>query len=314
MSPPFIAVVGPTGSGKTALGVALAQALGTSVVSADSQLVYTGLDIGTAKPTNDEMQGIPHHMIDLVTPTERYTVARYREEALPLLNNIRSDGHVPIVVGGTGLYVRALLDPPLSPEVSPDLAFRAELEAWMQQQGEGDNGMLALHKRLEALDPRRASEIHFRNTVRILRALEIIEATGKPVPESVSPNVNDIIWIGLTYQDRDLMRDRIDKRIQAMLDTGWVEEVRQLMEQYGPEAHALQVAHGYPELIQYLQGQRSLESAIAQIETNIHQYARRQLTWYRQDLFKQAKSLHWFEIDVISQNDILTKALDILKR
>ncbi|MEB3285944.1 MAG: tRNA (adenosine(37)-N6)-dimethylallyltransferase MiaA [Vampirovibrionales bacterium] len=307
--PFFIAVVGPTGSGKTALGVQLAKALGSQVISADSQLVYRGLDIGTAKPTFAERQGVAHHMIDLVSPDDdSFTVAGYRMMGREILNDLHRQHKIPVVVGGTGFYVRALLDAPLAPDVTPDPAFRTQMRAYLEA-----NGELALHRLLTEKDPRRASQVHPRNTVRVIRALEIINALGGPVPEMPQPDVTQALWVGLGYSQRERMRQRIDQRIRAMLAAGWQEEVESLLVRYGKEAHALKVAHGYPELVEVCQGNCSLSSAIKQLEINIHQYATRQETWYRHQIYRPKGSstevIRWFDVDQGPFDDVTDKAL-----
>jgi tRNA dimethylallyltransferase len=286
-------VVGPTATGKTALGVAVAQALqaaglGTvEIISADSRVIYQALNIGTAKPTLEEQGGIPHHLIDVAHPTEAYSAARYQQEATAVLEAIVARGHLPVVVGGTGFYLRALLQEEFIPSVPPNEGFREALIAWADTQPPG-----ALHQRLAALDPVRAAALHPNDQVRLVRALEIIHHTGAPVPNAPQPRPHSVCWIGLTYGDRDLLRRKIDQRIEVMLAAGWLEEVADLLERYGPEAEALRVTHGYPELVQVVQGQRSLEDAIAQIQINIHQYARRQMTWFRRN-----PAIHWLTVD-----------------
>ncbi|MGE0200965.1 MAG: tRNA (adenosine(37)-N6)-dimethylallyltransferase MiaA [Candidatus Melainabacteria bacterium] len=302
--PAIVAVVGTTASGKTRLGVALAQALGGEVISADSQLVYRELNIGTAKPTPGETAGIPHHLIDCVPPTEPYTVARYRTEASGVLRSLLAAGKTAVVVGGTGLYIRALLQEEFFPDVPPDAEFRAGMKALADREG-----AQALHARLQTADPERAAALHPNDVVRVIRALEIIHHTGGPVPTRRQglqlPGV--IHWVGLHYEDRDRMRAVMDERIEAMLAAGWLAEVQALMHRYGadPPAHALTVAHGYPEWVKHLRGELDFEAARDQIRINIHQYGRRQLTFFRPN-----PAIHWLAVDSCHSPGGFTKLLN----
>lgn len=289
-----IAVVGPTATGKTALSVEIAQWLNTEIVSADSQVLYRELDIGTAKPTLEERQGIPHHMIDVAAPDEAFSAASYQEQAAMHLENIWSVGKVPVVAGGTGFYLKALLQADFIPDVPPNEAFRATMADWAEREGSE-----ALHRLLQEKDPERAEALHPNDRVRIIRALEIIDTTGQPVPKRSENKALDVLWFGLTYEDRDLLRSRIDQRIEVMMQAGWLEEVETLIQQYGSEAHALGVAHGYPELVDVVLGKRSLENALEQIRINIHQYARRQMTWFRRN-----RDVNWLFCDQISNEQL----------
>ncbi len=300
-----IAVLGTTASGKTGVGVFLASALGSCVVSADSQLVYQELDIGTAKPTEDEMQGIPHSMIDVVSPTEAFTVERYQKEAYACLEECWNKETIPVVAGGSGFYFRALLQESFVPPVPPNPEIRDTLKSFVDAHGSD-----ALYQRLLKSDPRRAGQLHPNDVVRVIRALEIIEITGKPVPDKrEAKDELDVLWLGLSYQDRDKQRQRIDERIDVMMDAGWVEEVRTLKEKYGASAHALQVAHGYPELLNYLEGSMTWDEALAQIQINVHQYARRQMTFHRPN-----KSIDWHWVDETPlEGAYLTKLLETVQ-
>ncbi len=305
-----IAVVGPTATGKTAMAVEIARWLDTDVISADSQLIYRELNIGTAKPTEAEKQGILHHMIDVAAPDETFSAANYQQQASQHLEALWRRGKVPVVAGGTGFYIRALLEADFIPEVPPNEALRT----WLAKHASAE-GSPALHRLLAEKDPRRAAMLHPNDQVRIVRALEIIEATGQPVPNENKPKDMEVLWFGLTYEDRDLLRNLIDRRIELMMTAGWLEEVADLVARYGPETQALQVAHGYPELVQVVLGQRTLEEALTQVQINIHQYARRQMTW-----FKRNGLIHWRERDrypwgelmnsvqaVITESGILSK-------
>lgn len=299
-----IAVVGPTATGKTALAVEIARWLETDVVSADSQLVYRELDIGTAKPTPEEKRGIPHHMIDIAAPDENFSVVTYRAMAEAHLKRLWDEGKTPVVAGGTGFYIRALLEADFIPDVPPDEAFRAEMATLAEL-----HGTPYLHDLLGEKDPVRAAALHPNDRFRVVRALEIIHATGLPVPRHDEPRDFEICWFGLTYEDRDLLRGLIDQRIDAMLAAGWLEEVKRLVATYGPDVQALKVAHGYPELVQVAQGERSLEDAVAQIQINIHQYARRQMTWFRRN-----REIRWFARELTPWGELLNSAREVITR
>lgn len=307
-----IAVAGPTATGKTRLGVSLAEYLGGEVISADSRIIYRELDIGTAKPTPAEMRGVPHHMIDVARPTEAFSAARYRSEAGAVLNRLLAEEKTPVVVGGTGFYLRTLLEPSFLPDVPPDEAFREKMAVLAEEKGSP-----WLYGLLAGKDPDRAAAVHPNDRFRIIRALEIVEKTGRPVPRSdqrVSSDQfrpYDVIWFGLYYENRDLLRARIDTRIEEMLAAGWLDEVKRLVAKYGPEAKALQVAHGYPELVQYLQGQLEWEEAALRMRINIHQYARRQMTWFRAGRY-QNYGMTWFAVDEIPFEDIEARCRALL--
>lgn len=285
--PKAIAIIGPTATGKTALSVEIAQWLNSEVISADSQIIYRELNIGTAKPSEVEKKGVPHHMIDVAAPNEPFSAAAYQEQASHHLKVVQQQGQIPIVAGGTGFYLRALLQSDFIPSVAPNEAFRATMSQLAEEQGSA-----ALHDLLTEKDPVRAAALHPNDQVRIIRALEIIDATGLPVPNSPQDKSLDVLWLGLTYEDRDILRARIDLRIAEMMAAGWLEEVESLVNQYGPDAHALGVAHGYPELVEVVLGKRSLADALEQIRINIHQYSRRQMTWFRRN-----PAIQWAVLD-----------------
>jgi tRNA dimethylallyltransferase len=272
-----LVLVGPTAIGKSSLALRLAQRWGAVIVSADSQLVYQGLNIGTAKPTLQEQALVPHYLMDLVPPTSTYSAALYKSEALQTLAALRKEGRKVIVVGGTGFYLRQLFEVSSLPEVPPNPAFRKQLELWASAQPAG-----ALYERLKQLDPVRAKQLYPQDTPRLLRALEIIEATGQPVPALTfqAHPPTGVLWRGLYPQNREALWQCIEQRVQAMLESGWQQEAEALAQQHGAAAHALQVAHGYPELLAVSRGEMPLAAAQTQIVTKVRQYSRRQWTWF----------------------------------
>ena len=284
-----IAVVcGPTASGKTALAVELAILLDGEVVSADSMQVYKGLDIGTAKPTAEEMRGVPHSMLDVAEASEDYSVARYVQQAVPVVDGILARGKLPIVAGGTGLYIDALI---AGREFAPfsDTGLRRELEHRADTEG-----LAALCAQLERVDREAAGRIHPNDRKRIIRALEVVLSTGRTISahneytRSLSPRY-EAVKIGLRFQSRADMWARIDARVDEMFARGLVEEVRALSAALPPGCTAMQ-AIGYKELSAALKEGRSLDQARAEIKLRTRQYAKRQLTWFRRDT-----AIGWYE-------------------
>ena len=277
----LLAVVGPTASGKTALSVALAERLGGEIVSCDSMQVYCGMDIGTAKPTAEERAGIPHYMIDVADPHIPYSAAEYVAAAQACISDIHSRGKLPILCGGTGMYLDSLLRGGFE-EMATDPALRQSLLDFAAQYGSH-----ALHERLRAVDPESADAIHENNVKRVVRALEIYESTGitKTVSDrlsrtSVSPYRAAVI--GLDYPDREILYERIARRVEQMLTDGLVEETRALEAAgvFATNATAAQ-AIGYKELLPYLRGDCTADEATATLITATRRYAKRQLTWFR---------------------------------
>lgn len=275
---PVIVIAGPTASGKTALSIALAQKLNGEIVSADSMQIYKHMNIGTAKPDLQERAGIPHYMMDIIEPWQAYSVAQYTQEARTCMKEIASRGRMPIVVGGTGLYISGLVENIVYEEIQVDSALHAELEAFAQTH-EPD----ALHKRLLECDPEAAGEIHANNQKRVLRALEMYLTTGLTLKErnlrsKSGPKEFDYTVYAIDM-DRAVLYDRIDRRVDMMADAGLVEEVRRVSEM-GMSRTARQ-GIGYKEILEHLSGKISLEEALNQIRQSSRNYAKRQLTWFR---------------------------------
>ncbi len=280
-------MVGPTASGKTELAVALAEQLHGELLSADSRQIFRGCDIGTNKPKSVELRGIPCHLLDLVQPGERFTVADYREAATLAVDLVASRGGLPIFQGGTGLYLRAVLEGWNLAGAPPDPRMRAVLELRLEEQG-----VQALYDELRRLDPA-AAERTQGNPRRIIRALEIHSVTGQPptLARRASPPGWRRIVLGVDVSLDDLDA-RIATRVDRMLAAGWLDEV-QLIRSRHPQADLRLLGHGYPELADYLEGTRSLEDARASIVRQVRQYARRQLTWFRADA-----QVHWIAPDL----------------
>ena len=283
----IICVVGPTASGKTKLAVELAKKLDGEVLSCDSMQIYRHMDIGTAKPTVEEMRGIPHHMIDVVEPDERFSVGKYVEMADIVLQDILNRGKTAIVAGGTGLYADSLiLGRSFAP--IPSSGKREALEARMETEGAE-----ALLRELAAVDAETAAKLHPADRKRIIRALEVYEETGRPISEhdretrSLPPKY-EALWLGLDFSDRTELYRRIDLRVERMMTDGLLNELDRLLDAgVSPCATAMQ-AIGYKELLAYRRGEGTLEEAVALIQQRSRNYAKRQLTWFRRN-----SDVHW---------------------
>ncbi len=273
--PPLCAVVGTTASGKSALAVDLAQRVGGEIVSADSRQVYRGLDIGTGKTTPAEQRGVRHHLLDVADVRSRFTVAEYQSLALATLDEVWDRGVLPILVGGTGLYVRAVIDNPTYPAVAPDPTLRAQLER---------RPLPDLVATLRRLDPVGAERIDRANPRRVVRALEVTLGTGVPfsAQQRHGPARARALQLGVTWPAEEL-RQRIDERLDARLATGLVEEVLGLLADGVPAARLLELGLEYRFVARYLQGALAYDAMVADLKLAIRQYAKRQLTWFRRD-------------------------------
>lgn len=269
-----IAVVGATASGKTAYAVNLAKQINGEIISADSRLVYKGLDIGTAKPTMDEREGIPHHMIDVVEPEVDYSVGLYSQTAGNIIDEIISRGKTPIIAGGTGLYFRILLENYDLPKINPDYELRNELA-----QLEFDE----LYNMLVKLDSDAAKLVVQNDKRRAIRFIEIVKLTGVPVSEArgIKEPEYDVEWIGLNYP-REELYGRINKRVDLMLEQGLVDETKKLLSEHGRISNIIDTI-GYREITSYLDGELTLNEAADKLKQNTRNYAKRQLTWFRKN-------------------------------
>lgn len=287
--PPVAAIVGPTGVGKTALAIQLAQRLEAEVVSADSRLLYRGMDIGTAKPTLAERAGVSHHLIDVAEPDQVWSLAQYLSAARRVIEDIHRRGRLPLLVGGTGQYLRSLSEGWSPPEAAPLPHLRLALENWARQITPA-----GLHQRLGVIDPAAAGRIDPRNLRRTVRALEVIFSTGRRFSEqrSRSQPPYRMLQLGLTLPRPELYQ-RIDARIEQMIAAGLVEEVAALLERgYSPELPTFS-AIGYREISAYLQGEISLEEAVRLMKRQTRIFVRRQANWFRLD----DPNIHWFNAD-----------------
>ena len=298
MKPNILVICGPTASGKTALAVELALRFGGEVVSADSMQIYRRMDIGTAKPTEEEKRGVPHHMIDVAEPGENYSVARYVQEAVPVVDGILARGRLPIVAGGTGLYIDHLVAGRQFAPFAPDSGLREEIQA----QAKAD-GLPALYAQLQQVDPEAAGKIHPNDEKRIVRALEVFLSTGRPLSRfdaesRALPSRYAPLTIALNFQERPWLWERIDRRVDEMLARGLEGEVRSLLaEGIPPDCTAMQ-AIGYKELAAALLEGRPVRSGAEEVKLRSRQYAKRQLTWFRRN--RDARWFEWEKIPNIS--------------
>lgn len=283
-----IVICGPTASGKTGLSIELAKKINGEIVSCDSMQIYKDMDIGTAKPTKQEMQGIKHYLIDFVLPTKRYSVADFKKDATQSIENILKDGKVPIVVGGTGLYVDTLTKNITYPEIEIDLEYRKQLEKIADEQG-----LEKLYEQAKTIDEQAMQAISKNDKKRIMRVLEIYHQTGKTKTQMeeesrLIPPPYDYCMFAIDM-DREKLYERINKRVDLMIKNGLIEEVKQLLEKYNEFPTAMQ-GLGYKEVVSYLNDEMTKEEMIEKLKMETRRYAKRQLTWFRKD-----KNIKWID-------------------
>ena len=303
---PIICLAGPTASGKTALAVALAQALNGEVVSCDSMQVYKFMDIGTAKPTLDEMGGVPHHMIDVADPREDYSVSRYCKDAAPIVEDIVSRGKTAIIAGGTGLYMDSLIrGNDFAPFPSTGVRERLERQADAE-------GLEAMRSWLRSIDPEAEARIQDRK--RLLRALEVYLETGETITEhnrrtqALPPRFTPL-WLGLDFENRQSLYSRIDLRVTHMLEAGLLQEIRSLLQSGVPDTATAMQAIGYKEFVSALNGHGTVEAAADSVRQSSRRYAKRQLTWFRRN-----PAVHWLiREDETSGEEIFRSARQIIQ-
>ncbi len=300
----LIAIVGPTASGKTSLSIRLAKKYNGEIVSADSMQIYKGMTIATAKPTEQEMCGVPHHLIDFLPTDKTFSVSQYAELANCAIEDIFSRGKQPILCGGTGLYVRSLIENIQFPPDKPNGNIRAVL----RERYESEGGQ-ALIDELSKFDPETAAKLHPSNGKRIIRAIEIYLTTGKTMSEHIKESKNvpspyKIIAIGINYADRQKLYDRINLRVDIMLEQGLLEEAARFYS--GENSETSTAAIGYKELKPYLDGKTDLETAVERLKLETRHYAKRQLTWFKRDDY-----IHWIYADICG--DVYEEAVKIIE-
>ncbi len=301
----IIAVAGPTASGKTALAIEIAKRISGEVVSCDSMQIYRGMDIGTAKPDAEEMCGIPHHMIDIVEPNQRYSVADFTRDARTCIDDILDRGKVPVIAGGTGLYMDSVLLNIAFDEVEQDMGYRAELQQFADRFGAEE-----LHKKLLEKDPEAAERIHPNNIRRVIRALEVCHTTGKTFTQVNAESRRELLYDSLVFgidTDRQVLYDRIDRRVDIMLEKGLLGEVRELFKAgLGRETTAMQ-AIGYKELFDFIEEKCTYDEAVEKIKQESRRYAKRQITWLRRN-----EMIDWISAD--KAEEVFEKCFDFLAR
>ena len=309
--PRILCVVGPTACGKTKMGVLLARRYDGEVVSVDSMQIYRGMTIGTAAPTAEEMDGVPHHMVAVADPAESWSVARFAQEADKSIQDILSRGKLPILVGGTGLYLDAVVAGRTFAPGEAGGEIRRQLEARLAAEG-----IAPLLEELEQVDPESAARLHPSDEKRVLRALEVYRETGKTISEhnretQAVPNKYAPLYIGLAFRDREDMKALIDRRVDDMVASGLVEENQALLSRGVPRRATALQAIGYKEVLSAMEGKTSLEEAVAEVKLRSQQYAKRQLTWLRRN-----PDIHWIywekERDFASALQIATETLSAL--
>jgi len=306
IDPPLLVIVGPTAVGKTALSLHLAEAFDGEVVSADSRSFYRGMDIGTAKPTLAERARVPHHLVDIADLDETVGLAEFQDLAYAAIDDIRARGKLPLLVGGTGQYVRAIVEGWRIPRVAPHPILREELEAKAEEESP-----YALHDWLKRLDPEAAEDIHPHNVRRVVRALEVCLVTGRPISEQQGkePPPYPVFQIGLTM-DRDLLYERADKRLELMIDVGLVEEVRWLLEQGYDWSLPAMSAVGYAEFKPYFEGEMTLDEVVAAIQSDLRRFIRHQYNWFDLD----DPDIHWFDAADTTHEEIESIVREWLNR
>lgn len=294
--PPLIALLGPTAVGKTDLSLALCRQFRGEIVCADSRQIYRHMDIGTAKPSPQERAAVPHHLFDICLPNETLTVSQYQQMAYETIDAIHRRDHVPFLVGGSPLYLRAVVEGLRIPEVPPNPELRAELEAFAEAEG-----WQALYQRLQTLDPATAARTDGKNVRRVVRALEIFMTTGRPKVEleGKEPPPYRTLLVGLD-RPRERLYQRIDQRAEEMVRNGLIDEVRWLLDAgYDPALPALS-SLGYREFSAYLHGQMSRDEALEKLKTETHRYVRHQYTWFR-----RMKQITWFDMEETEPAEIV---------
>lgn len=304
-----VSVVGPTASGKTKLGVDLAKRFNGEIISADSMQIYTGMQIATAKPTKDETDGIPHHLMDFLPPDKSYSVARFVEDAQSCIRDITSKGKLPVIVGGTGLYVDSLLNNIKFNEEIRDEAYSKKLWQLYREKGVGE-----LLEILRGFDSDSAARLETeRNPKRIIRAVEFYHTTGITMSEQIAksksePSPYNAVKIGINYEDREKLYDRINRRVDIMLSQGLVEETRYVLSQ--PLSFTSVKAIGYKELAPYINNEKTLEECVEKLKRETRRYAKRQITWFKRD-----KEINWLYADAFSSYDeMLAQAVNIINK
>ena len=307
---PLVIITGPTAAGKSALAVALAKRIGGEVISADSMQVYRGMDIGSAKITPEEMEGVPHHLLDILEPEEEFSAAAFKELADQAIQDIYKRGKIPIIAGGTGFYIQTVLYDIRFNENETDPEYRAKLE---KEAAKGEEGILGLYNRLREIDPLSAERIHQNNIKRVIRALEYYHLTGQPISLHNDEQARQTSPYNFAYfvltDDRAAIYERIDRRVDKMIKAGLEAEVKKLKDRGCTRDMVSMQGLGYKEMLDYLNGECTLEQAVYLIKRDSRHFAKRQLTWFRRE-----RDVRWLDHQEFNnEEDILEEVCSQLK-
>jgi len=302
----LIAIVGPTGIGKTKLAIQLARRFNGEIINADSRQIYRGMDIGTAKPTKEELASVPHYLIDIMEPNQEFNLAEYRHLAYQSIKDVQKRGKIPFLVGGSGLYIWTVLEGWIVPQIAPDISFRRE------QEKKAEMGQAAdLYQELKQIDPVAASKIDPRNIRRVIRALEVNNTSAKPfsqLQKKQAPSFQTLI-IGLTAERAELYR-RVDARVDDMVKQGFVAETNNLMAKGYTLNLPAMFSIGYREIGQYLNGEMTLDEAIYKIKVGTHRFIRHQYAWFR----LKDERIKWFDVDKMNEGDVESVVEEFVKQ
>ena len=295
----IIAIAGPSSTGKSELGIKLAKELNGEIISVDSRQIYREINIGTAKPSEQEKTGIKHHLMDFLNLDEEYTVAQFSDDANRIIKTLFEIGKTPILAGGTGLYYRVLLQDFDLPRVAPDKALRGELEQKTNEE---------LYNLLREKDMETAEKVHPNNRVKVIRALEVILTLNEKMSAAQKKKENpfDVLWIGLDAKDRQFLYERANRRVDKMVENGLIDEVKALFEKY-PNNKILTSTIGYQEFLPYFNSEQTLDECVEKLKQNTRNYIKRQLSWFRTN-----KDINWFYIDEMSIDEIFDSIIQSL--
>lgn len=314
MKKPLIVLTGPTAVGKTSLSISLAKAVNGEIISADSMQVYKGMDIGSAKIRKEEMQGVTHYLVDILEPEEEFHIVKFQELAKAAMEEIYAKGKIPILVGGTGFYIQAVTRDIDFTQAEQETSYREELEQLAKEKGAE-----YLHEKLREVDPKSAENIHANNVKRVIRALEFYHQNGTPISEHNEEQKQQTSPYNLTYfvltAPREILYERIDRRVDQMMEEGLLEEVKSLRERGCHRGMVSMQGLGYKEILAYLEGEYPLEEAVRILKRDTRHFAKRQLTWFRREqdvIWVDKEQFHWNEAEILEYMMSVLKERDLL--
>lgn len=314
MKKPLIVLTGPTAVGKTSLSISLAKAVNGEIISADSMQVYKGMDIGSAKICKEEMQGVTHYLVDILEPEEEFHIVKFQELAKAAMEEIYAKGKIPILVGGTGFYIQAVTRDIDFTQAEQETSYREELEQLAKEKGAE-----YLHEKLREVDPKSAENIHANNVKRVIRALEFYHQNGTPISEHNEEQKQQTSPYNLAYfvltAQREILYERIDRRVDQMMEEGLLEEVKSLRERGCHRGMVSMQGLGYKEILAYLEGEYPLEEAVRILKRDTRHFAKRQLTWFRREqdvIWVDKEQFHWNEAEILEYMMSVLKERDLL--